>query len=593
MTGEFDEFRYPMKDVRGTIRIDTSAAPLRNITMDLSGRTDNHLVTLKGHIQGARKRPRSFSTSAGKMSCWTTASCAPCRSGPGKWRCNSCRRRAGSTGSRRIRWGGPTSTPRSVAERQDAHGQRFTVMFKQSALQYDQFPYPWENVSGVLIVHPDRHWECKNFHGTHAGGEITVDGCSEPLPGRPALPAAQGDAGRPEIVRLHIHGRNLLLDREFEQSLSPAEGKERKPLQNAWRTLALAGRLNFDAEVVDHPNHPQDIDVSVNVRGCTMKPNFFNYALDAVSGSVRYSQGQVYVRGIHARHGNGVLGLSSGLIQLKPGGGYVAWLRGITGQNVQPDQDLLLALPEGLRKGFAPLRLDKTIDVGTTLILDAPPGGTTPVKVWWDGGLTLTNASIHAGLDVKDASGQFSCRGHYDGQQLRGMFGDWVLQTASVLGQPLTNLHGRMEILPDTPDVVRVRDFKASLFGGSIGGEARLDVGPMLRYDVLVEALDVQLEQFGRHNMGAVAAKEQLNGPARVALHLQGEGTGLTGLSGHGRVDVVKGKMGQLPVLLDLVKAFGLRVPDRTAFEEAHMIFGVEGLRCACSSSTCSATRSV
>jgi hypothetical protein len=35
--------------------------------------------------------------------------------------------------------------------------------------------------------------------------------------------------------------------------------------------------------------------------------------------------------------------------------------------------------------------------------------------------------------------------------------------------------------------------------------------------------------------------------------------------------------MGQLPVLLDLVKAFGLRVPDRTAFEQAHLVFGLQG----------------
>ena len=35
--------------------------------------------------------------------------------------------------------------------------------------------------------------------------------------------------------------------------------------------------------------------------------------------------------------------------------------------------------------------------------------------------------------------------------------------------------------------------------------------------------------------------------------------------------------MYRLPLLLDLVKAFGLRLPDRTAFEQARMIFGIEG----------------
>jgi hypothetical protein len=58
-----------------------------------------------------------------------------------------------------------------------------------------------------------------------------------------------------------------------------------------------------------------------------------------------------------------------------------------------------------------------------------------------------------------------------------------------------------------------------------------------------------------------------------------GEGNDLIGLKGNGRVDVAGGKMGQLPVLLDLLKAFGLRMPDRTAFEEAHLLFAIEGPR--------------
>jgi hypothetical protein len=37
--------------------------------------------------------------------------------------------------------------------------------------------------------------------------------------------------------------------------------------------------------------------------------------------------------------------------------------------------------------------------------------------------------------------------------------------------------------------------------------------------------------------------------------------------------------MGQLPVLLDLLKAFGLRIPDRTAFEQAECRFALEGPR--------------
>ncbi len=128
---------------------------------------------------------------------------------------------------------------------------------------------------------------------------------------------------------------------------------------------------------------------------------------------------------------------------------------------------------------------------------------------------------------------------------------------------------------PETPDILSLYDLKANLFGGSIGGEARFTFNSPLRYEVKLDALDVQLEQFGKHNR--LGGDAQLQGPALASLHLTGEGTDLSGLKGNGRVEVTRGKLYRLPLLLGLLKAFGLRLPDSTAFEEARMIFAIEG----------------
>ncbi len=91
---------------------------------------------------------------------------------------------------------------------------------------------------------------------------------------------------------------------------------------------------------------------------------------------------------------------------------------------------------------------------------------------------------------------------------------------------------------------------------------------------MLLEALQVRLEEFARHNLGKEA---DVQGPARAALYLSGEGSDLSGLRGNGRLQVDNGKMYRLPLLLDLLKAFGLRMPDRTAFEEARVTFAIDG----------------
>ncbi len=584
MDGSFIDFPYPLKQIRGTIRVDTTQLPLLDVTLDLSGQADGQPVTVRGSVKGEKMTSEIHLDIRGTnivLDDKVLHGLSPEKNRPS---------RAAEVAQQFLpeqsRLRGLAVCPMGKADfqalvwrprGQERLDKRFTIAFKESSLQFDEFPYPLEHVSGTLIVHPD-HWECKDFRGSHAGGEVFVEGGSEAMPDRAPVIRADGSEGsRPEIIRLFIRGSKVLLDRELERALSPRTGNKRPALQETWRTLMLSGRMNFTAEVIDHPNHPQDIDVNVNVQGCSFKPAFFDYSLSDASASVHYAQGRVYLRDIRAQHGQASLSLPTGLIELKPGGGFLAWLRGIRGQNVTPDRELLQALPEGLRKALEPLQLHEPLAMAAALTVDAPAGPGAPFKVWWDGGVVLANASLHTGVEITGANGEFHCRGYHDGKQLRGVFGDLVLNKVAVLGQPVTNLHARLEVESDSPDVVRIRDLKASLFGGTIGGEARLETATGIRYDVLIDALGIQLDQFGKKNLGDIAAKAQLQGPARASLHLQGEGTDLLGLKGNGRVDVEQAKIGQLPVLLDLLKLFGLRAPDRTAFEQAHVDFSIEG----------------
>ena len=68
-----------------------------------------------------------------------------------------------------------------------------------------------------------------------------------------------------------------------------------------------------------------------------------------------------------------------------------------------------------------------------------------------------------------------------------------------------------------------------------------------------------------------------MKGRASAALHLSGDSADVSGLKGNGRIDVSDGKLYRLPLELDLLKAFGLRLPDQTAFEQAHAIFAIDG----------------
>ena len=189
------------------------------------------------------------------------------------------------------------------------------ITFKNGRALYDMFPYPLEDVCGVLDLRPDR-WECRDFRGTHKGGEFFVEARSERLPG----------PDKPDRIRVRVHSKDVLLDDEMTQALAPFS-----TLQNTWRKLRLGGRLSATAEVIDVPGQPQDVDVTVGVQGCTLRPAFFDYPMHDVSATVRYARNRVTVKNLRARHGTASLSMGDALIALGADGAYTAWLEDIPG----------------------------------------------------------------------------------------------------------------------------------------------------------------------------------------------------------------------------------------------------------------------
>ncbi|MBL8799280.1 MAG: hypothetical protein JNM56_35670 [Planctomycetia bacterium] len=431
---------------------------------------------------------------------------------------------------------------------------RITARIHDGTVRYEVFPYPLENVRGVLEIHPD-HWEFRDFHGSHKGGEFITWGRSHPVP------------GERDRISVTIRAKNLLLDEELEAALAPK-------LRSAWKSLALGGRMNVEAQVQQLPDRPEDIDVTVTARGCTMKPAFFPYTLTDVSGTVRYARGQVNLGKLQGRHGDTYLTLDQGLFIMKPAGGFWGRLTSFQGHPIVLDQDLVAALPPPMRKVCGIFQPGTLVGLTAEVVIDMPSEPNLPPDIYWDGGLSLLDATLEAGIKLEQVRGQAWCVGRHDGRQLQGLKGNILLDQAVLFRQPFREIHSHVLIAPEAPEVLRLPDLKARFFGGDIGGEMRVEFGPTVLYDVNLTALQVSLEQFGRHNL---SGQEQWKGLASGRLWLTGRGSDTDGLEGHGQIDVPQGQIYNLPLLLDLIKMLGFRPMDRTAFEEAHAVFSIKG----------------
>ena len=435
----------------------------------------------------------------------------------------------------------------------------YVVQFHHATVCYDVFPYPLEDVTGILDIEPE-HWEFRDFRGRHKGGEFSTQGHSQLGP--------EGDR-----VAIDIRGTNILLDDELEKALKPE-------LRKTWKMFAPAGRINFRGHVNCQPDlqarDEPDIELTVCPLDCSIRPEFFKWPLENLRGTVHYARNWVTLKDLRARHGDSAVGLEEGTIFCKSGGGAWAKLSDLWGNPVLPNEEFLQALPTSLQKACRALQLKDPVTFKTTMVIDVPQESGQMPGLYWDGCIGLHDATLQAGIPIEHITGQVACRGRHNGQQLEGVVGNLLLKEAYIFNQPLREIHGQLEVPIDAPEVLRLPGLQAHYFGGEIYGPLRIEFGPTIRYELKLNASQVNLEEFGKHNFGNSA---QIKGLAEASIYLTGKGGSVNGLRGNGSVDVPNGKMDNLPILLDLIKVLGLRPPDRTAFEEAHGRFSIQGNR--------------
>jgi hypothetical protein len=446
---------------------------------------------------------------------------------------------------------------------QACFANRYLVRVKQGTLKWDEFRYPLKDVRGTLDLLPD-HWEFRDFQGVRNQGEFRASGRSYPAP--------PGHAAEDCRIAVVIQGSNVGLDKDLKEALDAFPCMAR-----AWETFKPAGRMNFTTRIDQMPRQPQDLDVDVDVRGCAIDPTFFPYALTELSGNFHYGKNRLQMADVRARHGGTRVYVPRGEVALYASGGLFADLPELRADPVFPNQDFLKALPAALKTlcESLELRAEDALDLKTRLVVSLPGEPGSKPDIYWNGVLGLHDASVSVGVPVEHVTGRVGCVGRYNGYQLLGVDSNVMLSRATLYGLPFHDLHAKLDIFEDAPDVV-VLALKAPLFEGQISGPGRIELNSTLRYELDLTASEVKLDALGRHEFGA---DSQLSGLVGGRLHLTGKGTGLASLEGNGSLDMPRGHLYNLPLLLDLLKFLGLRWPDKTAFDQAHAAFSIHGDR--------------
>jgi hypothetical protein len=320
---------------------------------------------------------------------------------------------------------------------------------------------------------------------------------------------------------------------------------------------------------------------------------------------VSFANGRVDITQFRARHGSSWLTLPTGVVLLPPTGGYWADLYDLKLTPVAFDREFLAALPRGLRSACLGLEPKGPVGIHAKrlVISDQPKdqprvrevpqvvvrqvtAGSSPGQratlptVYWDGTVTFRDAAVKTGVSWEGVTGQFSSRGLYLGDRLGRVVGNLAVDKGRVMKQPVEALSARFEVDPAHPGVVTIPWINARAYGGEVGGEARLEFGTPVKFDLSLNGARLKLEEFARVNQ--LGPTTQLEGLATAQITLSNPvdpATRQPVLQGSGSIDVPAGKMLDLPVMLDVIKLARRRPIDRTAFEEAHAVFRIRGDR--------------
>ena len=210
--------------------------------------------------------------------------------------------------------------------------------------------------------------------------------------------------------------------------------------------------------------------------------------------------------------------------------------------------------------------------------------------MYWDAELKLFGASLDTGVAWEEVFGSIACRGRYEGTHVGAIRGNVWLDRAVISRMPVAAARCALKADAQQPDPARPGQFlpttlqllnlSGGLFRGELGGQARVVLTDPTRYEVWLTVTDAQLEEVARHyKLGSDA---DLKGIAQAQLLIYNKldpKTGKLSVEGTGKIDVPSGRMYNLPILLELVKVFKLQTPDKTAFEQAHAVFRIQGDR--------------
>jgi len=444
------------------------------------------------------------------------------------------------------------------------HANSLGIRLSQCSMAYAGFPYPLSNVSGSLRM--DRgHWTIRDITGSNDTGVVRCSGM--------LVPVGEDDGE----LTLNLVGTGVVLERELRDALPVA-------MRQIWDDVDPRGNAEFSATVRHRvKTRRTDVEVRATPQGDTVsiEPAWFPYRLESLRGQLSWKDGQLRferVRGTHAR----TVVTAEGVCRFAAGGGWHVSFEKLSADRFRADHDVLQALPPGLQRAIAAVRLRGLLSMSGSLDIHST---TASPAASWDMHLDVEQGAIDVGTPIEHVHGGIRLRGQSDGRAWQTV-GDMAIDSATWRGLQLTGIKGPLTMdaggvrfgatAVRAGEAGAVRRVTARVAGGTLLVDGSVAAGDGGGFAVAASLAEADLERLAGDTL---AAAHPYRGRVFGSLEVSGSRAGTHSLAGRGQVRLRDADIYELPLVVALLKVLRVKAPDRNAFGSSVVDFRIEGPR--------------
>ncbi|MDX1964905.1 MAG: AsmA-like C-terminal region-containing protein [Pirellulales bacterium] len=440
------------------------------------------------------------------------------------------------------------------------------VDLENCTVKYDKFPYPLHSVRGTVELR-DNVWTFRDLEGYNDTGRVTLRG--------ELVPVADGNE-----LRLTFTGTEIAIEPELRDALPPRA-------KVFWQRLQPRGMLDLQMAVVTYRTADKSLQIQITATpvGETVmfEPEFFPLRLEKVRGVFRYSPGKLEFADLTAEQERLPV-RASGYCEYDNLGAWHVRFDKFVADRVRPErQTLQAALPAKLRKIVQLLHLEGALNLAGSFDLWGNTDVPQPVTAAWDGVVDLRDAKLKSGIELAHVDGTVRLQGKTNGTQL-WLSGELAIDSLSTADLQLSNLAGPFYIdetqaifgsqaIPKNSSPAP-RHLQARCYDGNALADVWVGFGSVPQFLLLTRLENIDLAKIGQEQ---VPGKQQLSGKVNLGMELRGSGAGVHTLAGKGEMQLRDAQLGELPVMVAMLKLLSIREPDRTAFDAGDIRFRVEG----------------